>query len=98
MTSLVQRIGRRVRGLREAQGWSQETLAERAGLNRSYIGEVERGSVIASVVTVEKIAHALALSLPALLDIAPASDEAALTVHASLPLAEVPDPLSAKRG
>ncbi|CAM2157078.1 XRE family transcriptional regulator [Pararobbsia alpina] len=71
MTTLVHQIGRRVRALREARQWSQEQLAERAGLNRSYIGEVERGSVIASVVTVDKIAHALSLSLPELLNVAP---------------------------
>jgi transcriptional regulator with XRE-family HTH domain len=48
-----------VRRLREAQGWSQERLAEHANLNRSYIGEIERGVVIASLLTVEKLAGAL---------------------------------------
>jgi transcriptional regulator with XRE-family HTH domain len=43
----------------EAQGWSQERLAEHADLNRSYIGEIERGVVIASLLTVEKLAGAL---------------------------------------
>lgn len=76
MTTLVHRIGRRVRALREAHQWSQEQLAERAGLNRSYIGEVERGSVIASVVTIDKIAQALDLSLPELLDMTPAATSA----------------------
>ncbi|RKP49624.1 helix-turn-helix domain-containing protein [Pararobbsia silviterrae] len=71
MTTLVHRIGRHVRALREARQWSQEQLAERAGLNRSYIGEVERGTVIASVVTVDKIAQALDLSLSELLRLAP---------------------------
>ena len=58
-SALVQGFGVGVRRLREAQGWSQERLAEHANLNRSYIGEIERGVVIASLLTVEKLAGAL---------------------------------------
>ena len=50
-TTLVERFGIAVRRQREAQGWSQELLAERADLNRSYVGEIERGRVIPSLVT-----------------------------------------------
>ena len=82
MTTLVHRIGRRVRALREARQWSQEQRAERAGLNRSYIGEVERGSVIASVVTIDKIAQALDLPLPELLNIPPPADPSLWIAHA----------------
>ena len=56
--------------LREARGWSQEQLAERAGLNRSYIGEIERGTSIASIVTVDKLARALDVSMERLLTFA----------------------------
>jgi transcriptional regulator with XRE-family HTH domain len=62
---LVAGIG--VRKLREEKGWSQERLAEHANLNRSYIGEIERGCVTASLVTVEKLAWALQLTPSALL-------------------------------
>lgn len=48
-----------LRQLREARGWSQEQLAERANLNRSYLGEVERGQAVPSLVTVNKLAAAL---------------------------------------
>ncbi|MYM26375.1 helix-turn-helix domain-containing protein [Duganella sp. FT135W] len=65
--TLVQGFGLGVRQLREAQGWSQERLAEHSNLNRSYIGEIERGVVIASLVTVEKLAAALQLTPSALL-------------------------------
>ena len=58
-SALVQGFGLGVRELREAQGWSQERLAEHSNLNRSYIGEIERGVVIASLLTVEKLAAAL---------------------------------------
>ena len=57
-TTLIRSFGLAVRQQREARGWSQEGLAEHAGLNRSYIGEVERGAVTASLVTVAKLARA----------------------------------------
>ena len=67
MTALVESLGLVVRQLREARGWSQEQLAEHSDLNRSYVGEIERGRTIASIVTVEKLARALGISLPVLL-------------------------------
>jgi ribosome-binding protein aMBF1 (putative translation factor) len=63
---LVLSFGIGVRQLREAQGWSQERLAENSNLNRSYIGEIERGGAIASLLTVEKLAFALKLTPSAL--------------------------------
>ncbi|CAN7199972.1 helix-turn-helix transcriptional regulator [Pseudoduganella sp. LjRoot289] len=64
---LVQSFGIGIRQLRKARGWSQERLAENSNLNRSYIGEIERGCVIASLATVEKLAIALKLTPSALL-------------------------------
>jgi XRE family transcriptional regulator, regulator of sulfur utilization len=72
--TLVRNFGAAVRHLRELQGWSQEQLAEHAGLNRSYVGEIERGSAIASIVTVDKLARALGVSIERLLR--PAADKA----------------------
>ncbi|XAH25768.1 helix-turn-helix transcriptional regulator [Xylophilus sp. GW821-FHT01B05] len=62
-SELVQIFGLAVRQLREARGWSQEELAERSRLNRSYVGEVERGRAIASLVTAEKLALALGVNI-----------------------------------
>ncbi|MDD2547498.1 MAG: helix-turn-helix transcriptional regulator [Burkholderiaceae bacterium] len=62
MSSLVKGFGIAVRQSREGQGWSQERLAEHADLNRSYVGEIERGRVIVSLATVEKLALALGLA------------------------------------
>ncbi|WP_394788649.1 helix-turn-helix domain-containing protein [Rhodoferax sp.] len=67
MSAIVESLGLVVRQLREAQGWSQEQLAEHSDLNRSYVGEIERGRTIASIVTVEKLSRALGVTLPVLL-------------------------------
>ena len=48
MSELIQTIGMRLRNYRQQRQYSQEVLAERAGLHATYIGQVERG---------EKIAH-----------------------------------------
>jgi len=67
MTELINSFGLAVRHLRESAGWSQEMLAEKADLNRSYLGEVERGKVIPSLATAAKLASALEISLSRLL-------------------------------
>lgn len=64
---LIKSFGITVRRLREGRGWSQEELAEHADLNRSYIGEIERGKVIVSLVTIQKLSGALGLSMGALM-------------------------------
>lgn len=56
-----------MREQREARGWSQELLAERADLNRSYLGEVERGDAVPSLATAAKLASALEIRLSGLL-------------------------------
>lgn len=66
MSDLVSHFAVAVRRLREDRGWSQEHLAERSNLNRSYVGELERGQAIPSLATVGKLADAFGLS-PSLL-------------------------------
>lgn len=36
-------LGKRIRERRKSFGWTQEELADRAGIDRSYVGGVERG-------------------------------------------------------
>ncbi|GBE11641.1 anaerobic benzoate catabolism transcriptional regulator [bacterium BMS3Bbin12] len=62
------RLARRVRLLRIARGWSQEVLAGLSGLHRTYIGAVERAERNISLDNIEKIARALDIPIPALLD------------------------------
>jgi transcriptional regulator with XRE-family HTH domain len=55
----LQALGGRVRDIRDRRGWSQEDLAEEAGLHRTYIGHIERGEVNLSVINLLKVAAAL---------------------------------------
>lgn len=91
MSVLVREFGAAVRRLREARGWSQEQLAEHAGLNRSYVGEIERGSAIASIVTVDKLARAFQVPIERLLN-PPSEDGIGIAALARSALA---DPASA---
>lgn len=58
-TDYLKQFAQRVRALREAQGISQEKLAERAGLHRTYIGMVERLERNPSLVCIHQIANGL---------------------------------------
>jgi transcriptional regulator with XRE-family HTH domain len=60
-------FGRIIKNLREERGISQEILADRADLNRSYVGEVERGTAMPSLSTITKLARALNISAADLL-------------------------------
>ena len=55
-----------VRGWRVGMGYSQEQLAERAGLHRTYIADIERGARNPSLASINKLAEALQLSLSTL--------------------------------
>lgn len=54
--NICQRLGRNVRGLREAKGWSQEDYADRAGIHRTYVSDIERGKRNPTITVVEKLA------------------------------------------
>jgi len=58
-----QKIGQRIRELREVQGMSQKELSYVADLDRSYIASVENGQRNISIVNIEKIANALGVTL-----------------------------------
>jgi transcriptional regulator with XRE-family HTH domain len=56
-------FGKAVRSLRQRRGISQERLAELAGIHRTYIGDVERGTRNLALVNMTRIAEALGLRL-----------------------------------
>ena len=55
-------LGRNLQRLRQEKGWSQEELAEEAGLHRTYVSGVERGVRNPTVLIVAKLADALGVS------------------------------------
>jgi len=67
MSTLEHQLGRTLREVRERRGWSQEALAALANLDRSYLGEIERGKVSPSLATLNKLAHAIGLPVSELL-------------------------------
>jgi transcriptional regulator with XRE-family HTH domain len=62
------RLGSNVRRLREAKGWSQEDYADRAGIHRTYVSDIERGRRNPSIRVVERLAKPLEVSAGTLLD------------------------------
>lgn len=59
----AKRLGRRVRELRQARGFSQEALAERADLHRTYDADIERGRRNPSLWTLERLAIGLGIEV-----------------------------------
>jgi len=58
----LQQFGKHLQYLRKVQGLSQEELAERSGLHRTYIGGIERGERNVALLNILRIAAALKLS------------------------------------
>ena len=59
------RFGDAVRDRREQLRLTQEDLAEKAGIHRTYLSDVERGSRNLSLINIERLAAALDLSISA---------------------------------
>lgn len=64
-TGIKQRFGLAIKQRRQELGISQEELSFRAGLHRTYISDIERGSRNPSLENIEKLAKALEIPLSA---------------------------------
>lgn len=64
---VLARFGSKVRERRLALGLSQEELANRAGVHRTYVGMLERAEKNVTLRNIERIAHALELSIDQLM-------------------------------
>jgi len=64
---VLRAFGERVRSSRQARSLSQEALAHAAGLDRSYVGGIERGERNVALLNIHKIATALGVRAAELL-------------------------------
>lgn len=62
-SEILLKFGEKVRELRKEQGLSQEELAFKADLHRTYIGMIERAEKNITLINIEKIANALNIDI-----------------------------------
>ncbi len=60
-------LARNMREMRVSRGWSQEQLAEKASLHRTYIGAIERQERNVSIDNIDRISRAFRISSAQLL-------------------------------
>lgn len=60
---LLTRLGARIRRLRGRAGWTQAILAEKVGIDRSFLADVERGKRNISILNLALIAEGLGVTL-----------------------------------
>lgn len=63
LKDIKETVGDNVRNYRTKLSWSQEKLAEKSNLHRTYIGAVERGEKNVTIVNLEKISIALGVDI-----------------------------------
>lgn len=59
LSPLHEAFGRAIRQLRDQRGLSQESLGQRTGLHRNYVGGVERGELNPTLTSIDKLAGGL---------------------------------------
>ena len=64
---LLVTIGKRIRALREAKGWTQVEFAVHLGMNRGHLSDIERGKREAGLLTLQTIAGGLGTTMARLL-------------------------------
>lgn len=62
MADIKTEFGKQLRELRLKKGWTQEELADKAGMHFTYIGQIERGVRNPSLINLHKLAKALGIS------------------------------------
>jgi transcriptional regulator with XRE-family HTH domain len=67
VTNLLQHLGSCIREKRIQKNLSQEELAARASLHRTYIGAIERGERNPTILALQRISNALDMTLVELL-------------------------------
>jgi transcriptional regulator with XRE-family HTH domain len=60
---IQRQVGETIRGLRLKRGWSQDVFADKSGLNRAHVGEIERGESNVTIQTLKIIADTLGVKI-----------------------------------
>jgi transcriptional regulator with XRE-family HTH domain len=60
---IQKQIGAKVRSLRLRNKWTQDLFADRSGLNRAHVGEIERGESNVTIQTLKIIADTLGVKI-----------------------------------
>ena len=63
MKQLSVMVGKKIKELRTAAGFSQEAFADQAEIHRSHMGEIERGEVDLSLSALMKVSRALGIKV-----------------------------------
>ncbi len=66
--SVQERFGDAVRARREELRMTQEDLAHKAGIHRTYLSDIERGTRNLSLINIEKLAAALSITMSKLFE------------------------------
>ena len=65
---ITEQVGNRIRALRKQRGLSQEKLALKAGIDRTYLAGIETRKRNATLLSLEKVAIALDISMRDIFD------------------------------
>src|SRR5208337_5523642 len=63
LQDVQKRIGQTIRALRLRHKWSQDVFADRSGLNRAHVGEIERGESNVTIQTLKIVADTLGVKI-----------------------------------
>lgn len=93
---LAARIGARIKALRGEMDFTFDAFVEETSLGRGYVSELERGLVVPSVTTLERVAQALEVTMADLL-LGTSTREQLFAVTRDLPAKSVDELLSRAR-
>ncbi len=63
MQDIQKTVGATVRRLRLKRGWSQDVFADKSGLHRAHVGEIERGESNVTIQTLKIVADTLGVRI-----------------------------------
>lgn len=93
-SALAVRLGKNIAGQRKKRNWTQADLAEKVSVDTETISRFERGATLPSLVTLERVAQSVRVSLTELLtESSTRTDDQALTLSAWLTDLSEPDRL-----